>query len=73
MERVNAFAAAIDITAAGMRAATPRPANAIPADHGGNSSWNICGTTVLRSPPFGRTPSATAKKPSIAMRPSARQ
>jgi hypothetical protein len=57
MLRVNRFAAAIDMMAAGTIAPTPMAANASPAHHGGNAELNHNGTTVLRSPAVGRIPS----------------
>jgi hypothetical protein len=54
MLRVNRFAAAIDMMAAGTIAPTPMAANASPAHHGGNAESNHNGTTVLRSPAVGR-------------------
>src|SRR3712207_7327416 len=49
--RVNRFAAAIDMMAAGTIAPTPIAANARPAVHSGSVSENHCGTRVLPSPP----------------------
>ena len=43
MLRVNRFAAAMDMIAAGTRAPTAMAANAIPANQLGNESENSCG------------------------------
>ncbi len=49
MLRVNRFAAAIDMIAAGTSAPMPIAANATPANQRGNICWNSSGTTVLPS------------------------
>ncbi len=78
MLRVNRFAAAIDMMAAGTSAPMPTAANATPANHAGNFSSNSSGTTVLlstvpsRAPGSGLTSAAIAMKPSRAIRPSSR-
>ena len=74
MLRVNRFAAAIDMIAAGTSAPMPIAANATPANQSGNIVSNSSGTTVLVSglPPAvsGLTPAAIAIRPSSASRPS---
>ena len=49
MLRVNRFAAAIDMIAAGTSAPMPIAANAMPANHDGNIRSNSTGTIVLTS------------------------
>ena len=75
MLRVNRFAAAIDMIAAGTSAPMPIAANAMPANQSGNILSNSSGTTVLTSglpfaPVSGVTPAAIAIRPSSASRPS---
>ena len=75
MLRVNRFAAAIDMIAAGTSAPMPIAANATPANQSGNIWSNSSGTIVLASglpfaPVSGVTPAAIAMKPSSASRPS---
>ena len=74
MLRVNRFAAAIDMIAAGTSAPMPMAANAMPVNQSGNILSNSSGTTVLASGlPFavsGFTPAAIAIRPSSASRPS---
>ena len=64
MLRVNRFAAAIDMIAAGTSAPIPIAANATPANQSGNIRSKSSGTTVLTSGlPFdvsGVTPAAIA-------------
>ena len=60
MLRVNRFAAAIDMIAAGTSAPMPMAAKAMPANQLGNISWNSTGTIVLPSSPIGVTPAAIA-------------
>src|ERR1044072_2259916 len=68
MLRVNRFAAAMDMMAAGTRAPMPMAAKATPVNQSGNmfsKSWGIA------SCPFCTfTPAAIAMKPSSASRPS---
>src|SRR5881275_2670277 len=72
MLRVNKFAAAIDMMAAGTNAPIATAANATPANHDGNMSRNNIGTARLApSPVFGALmPAASAINPSSAIRPS---
>ena len=75
MLRVNRFAAAIDMIAAGTSAPMPMAANATPANQSGNILSNSSGTTVLRvrlaaRRSSGLMPAAIAMKPSSASRPS---
>ena len=77
MLRVNRFAAAIDMIAAGTSAPIAIAANATPANQDGNLSSNSCGTTScalgLPSSPIGLVPAAIATKPSSASRPSTKR
>lgn len=68
MLRVNRFAAAIDMIAAGTSAPMPIAANATPANQSGNMFSNSCG--MASWPLSTLTPAATAMKPSSASRPS---
>ena len=75
MLRVNRFAAAIDMIAAGTSAPMPIAAKEMPANQSGNILSNSSGTTVLESglplpPVSGLTPAAIAIRPSSASRPS---
>ena len=72
MLRVHRLAAAIDMIAAGTSAPITIAANATPANHGGNSFSNSCGTACCG---FGRTftPAAIATKPSSASSPSRKE
>src|SRR6476661_6728766 len=77
MLRVNVFAAAIDMIAAGTRAPIATAAKATPANHDGNMSSNSCGMTSwafgLPSRPIGLVPAAMATQPSRASRPSTKE
>ena len=53
MLRVNRFAAAIDMMAAGTIAPTPIAENARPAHQFGKTELNHSGTTVFLLPPTG--------------------
>src|SRR5829696_7933775 len=70
MLRVNRFAAAIDMMAAGTRAPIAIAENATPANQSGNWSSKNFGTTScgfgLPSRPIGLVPTAIAAKPSSA-------
>src|SRR5881227_2664752 len=66
MLRVNRFAAAMDMMAAGTSAPTPMAAYAMPAHQSGNIVSNSTGTMVLPSPPIGLTPKPMATYPSSA-------
>ncbi len=74
MLRVNRFAAAIDMIAAGTRAPTAIAANAIPANQAGNSWSNSRGIAscgfASPSRPFTLTFALIAMNPSSASRPS---
>ena len=52
MLRVNRFAAAIAMIAAGTRAPMMMPANAMPANQLGNMCWNRYGTASCGLPDF---------------------
>src|SRR6478752_3040127 len=67
MLRVQRFAAAIDMIAAGTSAPMTIAAKATPANHGENSFSNSCGTDCCGFATF--TPAAIATKPSSARRP----
>src|SRR3954468_12616316 len=73
MLRVNRFAAAIDMIAAGPRAPIATAANATPANQEGNASSNSWGITSwalgLPFSPIGFVPAAMATQPSSASRP----
>src|SRR6476659_5621528 len=77
MLRVNVFAAAIDMIAAGTRAPIATAANATPANQLGNESSKSCGITScgfgLPSTPIGLVPAAMATQPSSASRPSTKE
>ena len=69
--RVHRFAAAIDMIAAGTSAPIAMAANAMPANHGENSSANSAGTACCG---FSTViPAAIAAKPSRASRPSRKE
>ncbi len=74
MLRVNRFAAAIDMIAAGTSAPIATAANAIPANQLGKLSSKNCGTTScalgLPSSPIGFVPAAIAANPISASSPS---
>ena len=76
MLRVNRFAAAMDMMAAGTSAPIATAANAMPANHCGKSLSNSSGTTVLVStvplvtPGSGVIFAAIAMYPNSAMSPS---
>src|SRR5436190_11073820 len=74
MLRVNVFAAAIDMIAAGTSAPIATAANATPANQLEKESSNSCGITSwglgLPSTPIGCVPAAMATQPSRASRPS---
>ncbi len=75
MLRVNRFAAAIDMMAAGTRAPIATAAKATPANQSGNILSNSSGTTVFASTlpvsslTIGVISAAIAMKPSSASRP----
>src|SRR4051794_35774448 len=71
MLRVNRFAAAIDMIAAGTRAPIAIAAYPTPANHEGNSFSKSCGIAScgLGGLPVTVTPAAMATKPSSASRP----
>src|SRR6195952_3026746 len=77
MLRVNVFAAAIDMIAAGTSAPIATAAKATPANQLGNESSNSCGITScglgLPSTPTGLVPAAIATQPSRASRPSTKE
>ena len=77
MLRVNVFAAAIDMIAAGTSAPIATAANATPANQLENESSNSCGITScglgLPSTPIGSVPAAIATQPSSASRPSTKE
>src|SRR6187551_2594972 len=77
MLRVNVFAAAIDMIAAGTSAPIATAANATPANQLGNESSKSCGITScgfgLPSRPIGLVPAAIATHPSRASRPSTKE
>src|SRR5690242_4675000 len=77
MLRVNVFAAAIDMIAAGTSAPIATAANATPANQLGNESSNSCGITScgfgLPSTPIGWVPAAMATQPSRARSPSTKE
>src|SRR6476661_10759815 len=77
MLRVNVFAAAIDMIAAGTSAPMAMAAKATPANHDGNESSNSWGMTSwalgLPSSPIGLVPAAIATQPSRASRPSTKE
>ncbi len=74
MLRVNRFAAAIAMIAAGTRAPMMMPANAMPANQLGNMCWNRYGTASWGLPDFltlaAVTGSVIAMYPNSAIRPS---
>src|SRR4051794_24087944 len=71
MLRVQRFAAAIDMIAAGTSAPMTMAAYATPANHDGNSFSNSCGTACCGLVTF--TPAAIATKPSRASSPSRKE
>ncbi len=75
MLRVKRLAAAIDMIAAGTSAPIAMAAYPTPANHGGNSFSNSCGTAScgLGGLPATLTPAATATKPSSASSPSRKE
>src|SRR4051794_11812816 len=77
MLRVNVFAAAIDMIAAGTSAPIATAANATPANQLGKESSNSCGMTScglgLPSTPIGLVPAAMATQPRSASRPSTKE
>src|ERR1700753_2584289 len=66
--RVNRFAVAMDMMAAGTRAPMPMAARQKPANHSGNMRRKSSGTTAEVS--FDWMPAASAIRPSSATRPS---
>src|ERR1700712_184296 len=77
MLRVNVFAAAMDMIAAGTSAPMATAANAMPANQLGKESSNSWGMTScglgLPSTPTGLVPAAMATQPSRASRPSTKE
>ena len=77
MLRVNVFAAAIDMIAAGTSAPIATAAKATPANQLGKESSNSCGMTScglgLPSTPTGLVPAAMATQPSRASSPSTKE
>src|SRR3954451_22787202 len=77
MLRVNVFAAAIDMIAAGTSAPIATAAKATPANQLGKESSNSCGITScglgLPSAPTGLVPAAMATQPSRARSPRTKE
>src|ERR1700712_5075117 len=77
MLRVNVFAAAIDMIAAGTSAPIATAAKATPANQLGKESSNSCGITScglgLPSTPTGLVPAAMATQPSRASSPRTKE
>src|SRR3954453_4314807 len=77
MLRVNVFAAAIDMIAAGTSAPMATAANATPANQLGKESSKSCGITScglgLPSTPIGFVPAAIATQPSRASKPRTKE
>src|SRR6476619_3663530 len=77
MFRVNRFAAAIDMIAAGTRAPIAIAPNATPVNQPGKLSSNSCGMTswgfTVPSNATGLVPALIATKPSRASRPSSNE